>query len=356
MGAGQDQAPSVDGAAGGFLAELKRRNGLRAAVLYAGAVWALAQGIAQLGPSVGAPEWITRWFLIAAAIGFPFWLAFSWFYEFTPTGLRRESEIDPADSISHSTGRILDFWIIGVLALAVVLLLTNQFVLRGDATSAASAQAVADRLATVPVKSIAVLPLANASGDQDQVYFSDGLSEDLINALSQIDGLKVIGRNSSFQFRDSQDDTRTIGARLGVAHLLEDSVRHAGDTVRIPAQLIRAADGSTLWSEHYDRPFRDLFALQDEITRAVAGALKAELLPGAGTTKQGFRPASGNLSAYIPFLQGLQYARAAVGEADQARAIDSFAAANRLDPAFVQAHAGVGIAWLNRSTFPPGTA
>src|SRR3546814_17448570 len=112
MGAGQDQSPSVDGASGGFLAELKRRNVLRAGVLYAGAVWALAQGIAQLGPSVGAPEWITRWFLIAAAIGFPFWLAFSWFYEFTPTGLRRESEIDHADSISHSTGRILDFWII----------------------------------------------------------------------------------------------------------------------------------------------------------------------------------------------------------------------------------------------------
>src|SRR3546814_7704024 len=157
--------------------------------------------------------------------------------------------------------------------LAVVLLLTNQFVLRGDATSAASAQAVADRLATVPVKSIAVLPLANASGDQDQVYFSDGLSEDLINALSQIDGLKVIGRNSSFQFRDSQDDTRTIGARLGVAHLLEGSVRHARATVRITAQLIRAAAGRPLWSEHYARPFRDLLALQDEITREVASEI-----------------------------------------------------------------------------------
>src|SRR3546814_14902473 len=115
--------------------------------------------------------------------------------------------------------------------LAVVLLLTNQFVLRGDATSAASAQAVADRLATVPVKSIAVLPLANASGDQDQVYFSDGLSEDLINALSQIYGLKVIGRQSSFQFRDSPDDTRTTGPRPVLAHLLEGSGRHPGERV-----------------------------------------------------------------------------------------------------------------------------
>ena len=197
-----------------LISELSRRNVPRAGLLYAGAVWALAQGISQLGPAVGAPEWITRWFLAGAAVGFPFWLAFAWFYEFTRDGLRRESEIDPADPVAHATGRKLDFWIIGVLALAVVLLLTNQFVLRGDATGAASAQAVADRLATVPVKSIAVLPLANASGDQDQVYFSDGLSEDLINALSQFDGLKVIGRNSSFQFRDSQDDARTSGARL----------------------------------------------------------------------------------------------------------------------------------------------
>src|SRR3546814_536115 len=270
-------------------------------------------------------------------IGFPFWLAFSWFYEFTPTGLRRESEIDPADSISHSTGRILDFWIIGVLALAVVLLLTNQFVLRGDATSAASAQAVADRLATVPVKSIAVLPLANASGDQDQVYFSDGLSEDLINALSQIDGLKVIGRNSSFQFRDSQDDTRTIGARLGVAHLLEGSVRHAGDTVRITAQLIRAADGSTLWSDNYNRPSRDLFALQAGFTARSPRAPKASRLPGAGTGVQSERPPSGNLAAYTALLQGRQYSRAATDEAGHRKALDAYTEATRLDPGYALA-------------------
>lgn len=167
----------------GLFAELKRRNVLRAGLLYAGAVWALAQGIAQLGPSVGAPEWITRWFLVAAAIGFPFWIAFAWFYEFTPHGLKRESEIAPEESIAHSTGRKLDFWIIGVLAVAVVLLLTNQFVLRRDATSVAGAQTIADNLAKVPAKSIAVLPLDNASGDQGQLYFSDGLSEDLITAL-----------------------------------------------------------------------------------------------------------------------------------------------------------------------------
>src|SRR3954462_7048120 len=113
-----------------FFAELKRRNVIRAAVFYLGGVWALAQGISQLGPSVGAPEWATRWFLVAAAIGFPFWVAFAWFYEFTPEGLKRESEIKPAESITHHTGRKLDFAIIGVLAVAFVLLLTARFVLR----------------------------------------------------------------------------------------------------------------------------------------------------------------------------------------------------------------------------------
>jgi TolB-like protein/Flp pilus assembly protein TadD len=328
----------------GFFAELRRRNVLRAGVLYAGAVWALAQGLAQLLPLFGSYDWIARWFVVAGVVGFPFWVAFAWFYEFTPGGLKRESEIDPADSVAHRTGRAFDLWIIGVLTVAVVLLLTDRFVLHkgGEETAA------------IPAKSIAVLPLANASGDKDQVYFSDGLSEDLINALSQFAGLKVISRNSSFQFRDSQDDARTIGAKLGVAHLLEGSVRHAGDTVRITAQLVNAADGSTLWSEQYDRPFKDLFALQDEITRAVASALKAQLLPGASATAQGNRPPSGNLDAYTAFLQGRQYARVATDEASYLKAIDANATAIRLDPRYASAYASQAIEWVNVSSFRTG--
>lgn len=331
----------------GLFTELKRRNVLRAGLLYTGAVWALAQGIAQLGPSVGAPEWITRWFLVAAAIGFPFWIAFAWFYEFTPQGLKRESEIAPDDSIAHSTGRKLDFWIIGVLAVAVVLLLTNQFVLRRDATSTADAQAVAAQLAKVPDKSIAVLPLGNASGDEGQQYFSDGLSEDLITALSQFDGLTVISRNSAFQFRDSTDDARTIGAKLGVAHLLEGSVRRAGDTVRITAQLVNTADGSTLWSQRYDRPYQDLFALQDEITRAVAAALKARLLTAAGA--QDDHPPSGNLAAYNAYLQGNFYSTRGT-EADMHKAIDAYATATRLDPRYAQAWVAMSYEWSGLAT------
>src|SRR5262249_29378164 len=144
--------------------ELKRRNVIRATILYLGAVWALAQGISQLGPSVGAPEWATRWFLVAAAIGFPFWIAFAWFYEFTPEGLKRESEIDPAESITHHTGRKLDFAIIGVLAVAVVLLLTDRFVLRHGVNHITAIP--------IPEKSIAVLPFENLSRDPDNAYFA----------------------------------------------------------------------------------------------------------------------------------------------------------------------------------------
>src|SRR6516165_89465 len=172
--------------------ELKRRNVIRATILYLGAVWALAQGISQLGPSVGAPEWATRWLLVAAGIGFPFWIAFSWFYEFTPEGLKRESEIDPAASITHYTGRKLDFAIIGVLAVAVVLLLTDRFVLRHAVNQEADV--------AISEKSIAVLPFVNMSSDKEQEYFSDGISEELLNLLAKITQLQVTARTSSFSF------------------------------------------------------------------------------------------------------------------------------------------------------------
>jgi hypothetical protein len=177
-----------------LLSELQRRNVLRAAVLYAGAVWALAQGLAQLLPLFGDYGWIARWFVIAGAVGFPFWVAFAWFYEFTPQGLKRESEIAPNDSIAHSTGRKLDKWIIAVLVVAVVLLLTNTFVwhkgsgLNGDAASA------------IPPKSIAVLPFEDLSPAHDRGYFSAGLAEELLNALAKVQGLKVAGRASSFYY------------------------------------------------------------------------------------------------------------------------------------------------------------
>ena len=196
--------------------------------------------------------------------------------------------------------------------------------------------------------SIAVLPLANESGEASQQYFSDGISEDLITELSQFPGLKVIGRTSAFQFRDSKEDSRSIGAKLGVAHLLEGSVRRAGEMVRVSAELIDTADGSTQWTERYDRPYKDLFALQDEITRAVAGALRAKLLPGDSAAAQSERPPSGNLEAYNAILQGRFYA-SRVTEADLRKAIEYYQRAIELDPRYALAWSGLSRAWTGLS-------
>ncbi|MEP6512095.1 MAG: hypothetical protein ABJB02_10910, partial [Dokdonella sp.] len=168
-----------------LLGELKRRNVIRAAVLYAGATWALAQGLAQLLPLFGDYEWIARWFVVAACIGFPFWVAFAWFYEFTPQGLKRESEIAADDSVSRATGQKLDKAIIAVLSLAVVLLLTNTFVWHKGAGLGGEVVAVA------PGKSVAVLPFLDLSPEHDEGYFSDGMSEEILNALAQVQDLKV---------------------------------------------------------------------------------------------------------------------------------------------------------------------
>jgi TolB-like protein/Tfp pilus assembly protein PilF len=187
-----------------------------------------------------------------------------------------------------------------------------------------------------PEASIAVLPLANESGEASQQYFSDGISEDLITALSQFPGLKVIGRTSAFQFRDPKEDSRSIGAKLGVAHLLEGSVRRSGEVVRVSAELIDTADGSTQWSERYDRPYKDLFALQDEITRAVAGALRTKLLPGQHAAAQSERPPGGSLEAYNALLQGRFY-HFLDTEAELRKAIEFYTQATQLDPRYALA-------------------
>ena len=201
-----------------------------------------------------------------------------------------------------------------------------------------------------PPHSIAVLPLANESGDPNQQYFSDGLSEDLITALSRFPGLKVIGRHSSFRFRDSKEDSKTIAAKLGVAHLLEGSVRRAGGLVRVSAELIDTSDGSTQWSERYDRPYTDLFALQDDITQAVAGALKAHLLPGKDASKQSDRPPSGSLEAFNAVLEGNFYFRRD-DEADTRRAIERFTLATRIDQHYAFAWSFLSRAWMKLASY-----
>src|SRR5579885_2842212 len=302
--------------------ELRRRNVFRAATLYAAAAWLVVQVATQVLPVYGAPNWMLRVIVLAAVIGFPFVLAFAWYYELTPEGLKREHEVPREKSIAHLTGKKLDRAIIAVLSVIVVLLLVNTFVFHRGA-------------AGVPDKSVAVLPLLNESGSADDQYFSDGLSEELISELTQIGGLKVIGRNSSFRFRQSNVTLKAIGAQLGVATLLEGSVRKQGGRVRIVTNLVNVADGRELWAQTYDRDIKDIFDVKSEIARSVADALKARWFGASG--EAGDKPPSGNLDAYGAFLQGgFFFARG--GETNERRAIDYYEQATKLDPDYALAH------------------
>jgi serine/threonine-protein kinase len=309
-----------------FLSELKRRNVLRVAAFYAAAGWLLVQIATQVLPVFDVPTWTMRIVVVAVVLGFPFALVFSWFYELTPGGLKRENEIDRSQSITRSTGRKLDRWIIGVLAAAVVALLANQFVPHKDALS----------------KAIAVLPLVNDTGDPDNEYFSDGLSEELISALAQIKELKVIGRTSSFHFKNTNEESKVIGAALGVGYLLEGSVRKSAGRARIAVNLVRAADGANAWSQIYDRTLPDIFAVQAEIAQSVAAALKVALLGDAD--KNPDAPSNQNVDAYTAYLQGRYYEQRYTA-ADLRKAIGFYDAAIRSDPHYALAYAALSTSW-----------
>jgi TolB-like protein/Tfp pilus assembly protein PilF len=322
-----------------FFAELKRRNVIRAAILYLGAVWALAQGISQLGPSLGAPEWATRWFLVAAGIGFPFWIAFAWFYEFTPEGLKRESEIDPAESITHHTGRKLDFAIIGVLALAVVLLLTDRFVLRHGVNEI--------RAIAINAKSIAVLPFENLSEEKQNEFFTDGVQDEILTALSRIADLKVISRTSVMQYKSGAPrNLRKIGEELGVAHVVEGSVQRAANKVRVNAQLIDARNDAHLWAQTYDRDLADVFAIQSEIAKAIADQLQAKLSPSEKKAIE--QPPTTDLAAFDLYSRAksllLTQSFSATSAPDVRKAIELMDEAVKRDPSFFDAYCQLALA------------
>src|SRR5471030_3196438 len=219
-----------------FLSELKRRNVLRAGALYIGAAWALSQGLAQLLPVFDISNWVTRWFVIALIIGFPFAMLFSWFYEWTPQGIQRESDVEQDESITRETGKKLDRWIIAVLSLAVVLLLANTFVLHKDAAPAPTAQNTKSPSAALPEiveRSIAVLPFENLSDDKANAYFAEGIQDEILTRLAKIGALKVISRTSTQHFKSSPEDLPQIAQQLGVANILEGSVQRSGDQVRL---------------------------------------------------------------------------------------------------------------------------
>jgi TolB-like protein/Flp pilus assembly protein TadD len=366
----------------GFFDELKRRHVWRVAVAYAIAAWLLVQVATQLFPFFGIPNWSVRLVVLLLVIGFPVAVACAWVYELTPQGIRRTAPADSPEArpeVEHrEIGRKLNAIIVAVLVLAVALLGWRLYAVRHAAPAVAAATGSPDEAkrnpgkvvnvapdsaagaaasglrtdsapapaASVPEKSVAVLPFANESGKRDEQFFSDGLSDDLINALSQFAGLKVISRNSAFQFRDSKDSSAEIGKLLGVAHLLEGSVQRAGDEVRITATLVNASDGTVVWSQRYDKPYKDLFALQDDITHSVADALKAKLLTAPGAVVQSDRPPSGSLAAYAAYQHGNAYF-ALNNESALRKAIEAFNEATRLDPDYAAAYAGSSRSWLN---------
>jgi TolB-like protein/Flp pilus assembly protein TadD len=313
-----------------FLAELRRRNVLRVAAFYAAVAWLLVQIATQVLPVFNVPTWTLRLVVVTALLGFPFALVFAWFYELTPEGLKRENEVDRSQSIARNTGRKLDRLIIGVLAAAVVVLLANQFVLHKDLSDTALG------------KAIAVLPLVNDTGDPANEYFSDGLSEELISALAQIKELKVIGRTSSFHFKNRNEESKVIGAALGVGYLLEGSVRQAAGRARIAVNLVRAADGANAWSQIYDRTLPDIFAVQAEIAQSVAGALKVALLGDAD--KNPDAPSNQNVDAYTAYLQGRYYEKR-YSAADLRKAIGFYDTAIRIDPHYALAYAALSKSW-----------
>ncbi len=269
-----------------FLAELQRRNVIRMAGLYLLGAWLVTQVASTVFPAFGLPAWALRGVILLLAFGFVPALVFSWVFELTPQGIKRDDEVAASESIAPQTARRMDRMILVVMALALGYFAFDKFVRvpgrMADSSAAATTSSPANTApatapATVNPKSIAVLAFANMSADKGNEYLSDGISEEILNALTQVRDLKVAGRTASFYFKNRSENFETIGRTLGVANVLEGSVRRQGDRVRITAQLIQVRDGFHLWSETYDGELSDVFALQERIARAISDALKVAL-------------------------------------------------------------------------------
>jgi TolB-like protein len=263
-----------------LFAELKRRNVFRVAIAYVIAAWLVLQVSELVLDAIEAPAWVLKALLFLAALGLPIVLLFSWAYELTPDGLRKEQDVDRSGSITQSTGKKLNqITIAMVIALVVLVVIDRAYFAPPSRPAAESAKATEVRAE----KSIAVLAFEDLSADGDQEYFADGLSEELLNVLARMPDLQVAGRTSSFAFKGQNRDLREIGEILNVAHILEGSVRKAGNEIRVTAQLINAETGFHLYSDTYDRDLTDVFAVQDEIAAAITDALRTELI---GATAQ----------------------------------------------------------------------
>ena len=313
-----------------FFAELKRRNVYKVAVGYAVVGWLVMQVAATIVPALHLPDSLTTAVVVITLLGFPIALVIAWAFEMTPEGMKRTENVSPNEHIPQWSRRKFATLIITIATLAAALA-ANQFVRNKSATGSPSSPSQ---------KSIAVLPLVNTSGDPSNEYFSDGLSEELIAVLARIPDLKVIGRGSSFLFKGKSGESGTIGQKLGVAHLIEGSVRQQGNRVRIVAELINAADGRSIWSETYDRELKDVFAVQEEIAKSVAEQMKVKLL--GQTNLSDAAPSNQNPAAHNAVLQSDFYFQQQTAESMR-QAISFAQEAVRLD--YALAYAKLSQAW-----------
>jgi TolB-like protein len=310
----------------GVVSELRRRNVFRMAVLYVVAAWLIMQVAGVLMDLGVLPVAVGPWVMVLLVIGFPIALVFSWLFEITPEGLALEKDVPESASITHVTGRRMDFIVIAVLAAGLILFAYDKW------------------WPSVPTdKSIAVLPFVNMSDDPDQEYFSDGISEELLNVLSKIPDLRVIARTSSFQFKGENRDVIEIGQKLNAAFVLEGSVRKAGQQVRITAQLIDASNGFHLWSDTFDRELENIFAVQDEISAAIVGALQERL--GLQVLAPPRVVATPSTEAYEAYLRG-RYLVVQRTKNSVEGAVREYEKAIALDPDYALAHAELAFAYF----------
>ena len=254
-----------------LIAELQRRKVFKVGAAYLVVAWLAVQAASITFPTFEAPLWALRVFILVALLGFPLALVMAWVFDATPEGMKFDPDVSGSKRVFAGAALLI------VLALAWYF--HGQMAFRqGPASPPATANAATAR-PKLDATSIAVLPFVDMSQLKDQEYFSDGLSEELLNLLAQLPQLRVIARTSSFSFKGKEVDVATIARTLNVANVLEGSVRKSGNTLRITAQLIRASDSSHLWSQTYDRELTDVFKVQDEIAGAVVAALKLQLLP-----------------------------------------------------------------------------
>jgi len=333
-----------------FFNELKRRNVIRMGAAYMVASWLLLQIVDVLVPMLGLPDWVGKLVFLFLVIGLVPTLIFSWAYEMTPDGLKRDSEVSPDQSITHHTARKLDRITIVLVLIVAGIVMIDRFIpetaeqpiitqpSESEPTEAREPSAAVDDR-----QSVAVIPFVNMSDDESNEYFSDGISEELLNALVGIQSLRVPSRTSSFTFKGSDKKLSEIGRELGVEHILEGSVRKAGNRIRVTAQLIKVDTDTHLWSETYTRDLDDIFAVQDEIAEAIVTALQVTL---SGADRRGLdRHSTDNVAAYNKYLLGRHLWNQRSRESLLV-AVEAFSEAVELDPDFDQAWAALAETYI----------